>query len=692
MSNIFYNFLSEKIIKHFQMNNPEPGEKFYVQFETENQVDTLYNELRKNVIAESFIYEDKERSQKYSTYQLNFNSVKLIVAASMEGGPHPDFLATMRNLVGMEEGYVDKAILFIHCSSLDSILGGAGSLSKEGMPLNIIAIEKDIRRKINENGYSLIDRTILEEHLKNKKKELEGTTASIFEYEDIIECLSDSQITAEEYKKFELFPDDKLSSLTGKKLENRLQENHRNFVNVSEIHSYGADNTKLENLYGEDGVKQLLKPDWEMIQFSEIEKFIDSKKNKVVVEYLPIITEPYIWDREEGNTKAKNRIRNILVFIDEVAERAEFTLEFTEFTKNAGIEVMKAFSAIVECSNSGKKINVKVNNIEDKTVFARFKYSDGGVKFDFRIAVIRADMKILESIKTQYSVEVKNDNTSAIRINTDNDEVLINEQGINKKSVTISKINQVVSLQKDDMLTLNVSEDYPGTEESEDVHFAISTENFVIPMIKAFSTEKPTVIEGMKLWYMKRTRKCNFEMQGDNSLVFGTKKYFARDEFRRSLELEKRYIIKGSPFVVEKVESDYEFEVVDISLPVEVKNAFDSIINYFNEKKSIPSLVYINEELEVLYKNYIVAILKIIDRISDGAYLSEEEKGIFCLGMIKRQGGDGEVFLTPLHPVNIAYQLFINTENITGLCDDEYDLIRRFQQTSLLPYINLNYS
>ena len=161
MSNIFYNYLSDKIIKYFQINTPESGEKFYVQFEAEEQVETLYGELSKNTIAQAFVYEDKERNQEYSTYELRFGSVKLIIAAAMKGGPHPDFLATMRNLVGVEEGYTQKAILFIHCSSLDSILGGAGSLSKEGMPLNIAEIEIDIKRKINETGYSIKQATVL---------------------------------------------------------------------------------------------------------------------------------------------------------------------------------------------------------------------------------------------------------------------------------------------------------------------------------------------------------------------------------------------------------------------------------------------------------------------------------------------------------------------------------------------------
>lgn len=145
MSNTFYNYISEKIITHFKLNVPRPGDKFFVQFETEDQVEKLYKELENNIIAKPFIYEDVVRAQKYDSYELQFGTVELIVAAAMEGGPHPDFLATLRNLVGVGLGYEKKAILFIHCSSLDSILGGAGNLGKEGMPLNISAIEKDKR-------------------------------------------------------------------------------------------------------------------------------------------------------------------------------------------------------------------------------------------------------------------------------------------------------------------------------------------------------------------------------------------------------------------------------------------------------------------------------------------------------------------------------------------------------------------
>ncbi|MFR8725493.1 MAG: hypothetical protein ACLVEZ_03740 [Mediterraneibacter faecis] len=78
---------------------------------------------------------------------------------------------------------------------------------------------------------------------------------------------------------------------------------------------------------------------------------------------------------------------------------------------------------------------VTITGIEDKTVFYHFKYNDNGVKYDFRIAVIRCTPGLLENIKTQYSVEIKGTDKSAIRINTDSDDVVF-YNGENEKNIS----------------------------------------------------------------------------------------------------------------------------------------------------------------------------------------------------------------------------------------------------------------
>lgn len=690
MSNIFYDYLSEKIIKYFKTTEPSAGEKFYVQFETEEQVKALYETLKCNTISRSYEYEDVERKQKYSSYELDFGKVQLIIAAAMNNWPHPDFLATLRNLVGVSSGYENKAILFIHCSSLDSILGGAGSLGKEGMPLNIGLIEKDIKRRIAETGYSNLDKAILQQYLENKSKELEGTVASIFEYEDIISCLNDSQIKANEYRKFELFPDDQLANFTGKALKNRLDDNHSNYVKVSEIHNFGTDVSKIENLYGDDGAKVLSKPDWEDTNFAEVKKFIESKKNKSTIEYNPIITGNDIWDKEEGSSKAKSRVRNIIVFIKDGNDAVDFALSFSDFTKGVGINVLKAYQSFLSVSASGKKLQVHISDIEDQAVFCRFGYEADGTKFDFKIAVLRCSSALLESVKTQYCIEIKNNDSPAIRINTEDDELVLNEYGEEDCVVHIVENNQVVPIKSTERLHLSISEEYPYAEDSEDVHFSLSTSNFVVPLIKAFAIEKPTVIEGLKLWYLKRSKKCDFELQGENSLVFGTKKYFTRDEFRKSLELENKFITLGVPFAVEKDDYSGVLSEGSISLDHVVEEAFFNIIDYYKKNQKLPSLSYINEELKSLYETFLHAVINQVNAIKEGDYLSDEQKGLFYLGTIKREAGDRELLLTPLHPLNIAYQLFINEQDMNGIEEDEIELLRKFQNTSMLPYINID--
>ena len=50
-------------------------------------------------------------------------------------------------MVGHETGYENKGILFIHNTTLDSIVGGTESFSKEGMPFHVNYIQNNIKEK-----------------------------------------------------------------------------------------------------------------------------------------------------------------------------------------------------------------------------------------------------------------------------------------------------------------------------------------------------------------------------------------------------------------------------------------------------------------------------------------------------------------------------------------------------------------
>ena len=683
MSNLFYSYLSDKIITFFRNNPLRPGDKFYVQFENDKQVELLYRELQNNLIAHVFTYNDLERNEEYKTYELEFNNVQLLVASTCYGS-HPDFLATLRNYVGVEEGYENKAIFFIHSSTLDSLLGGAGSFHKEGMPLNINSIENDINRKLHDSEFSAVDKSILTMYLKNKKSELVGGSPSVFEYEDILSILETSQIHLRDYKKFGMFPDDKLSNYSGKKLEQRIEENSNNYAKVAEIHNYGISDLQLEKYYDEKGVDRLKKDDWFDTRYVEIEKFIADKKNKTIIEYIPCVHNSSLWDREEGSSKSKARIRNIVLFNDSGKTEMTMELAFTEYTKMQHIFYDK--DAML-CDVSGKKVLITLQNIKQNATFYSMKYKTDDASFDFRIAVVSIERKYFESIRTKYSIVIRNKaDECSILINSDEAEIIINEFATEEQKVNIKSVNQLVYADQDKMI-LSIDELYPFSDDNDMVKFRLCINNCVIPMLKIGAAEKPKVIEGLKLWKLKRDYKTNFEYVGDNKLQHGTKSYFTRDEFRKNLELEREFINHGE---LGLFENHSGLIPMDLKIDERIKTAFSRIINYFRNKSCLPSLTYIDDVLESLYRDYLSNILNILDSIQDGCYLSTEQKDIFYIGMIKRNRDDQEIMLTPLHALNIAYQLRLKEINTTCIDDVETDLIRKFQHVYLMPFINID--
>ena len=210
MSNQFYSYLSSKIINFFTKNPLIPGSKYNIQFEKEEQVRELYEKLKENDLYREYEYKDSKGEVKYTSYQLQFNDVSLIVSSTIDN-VQPDFLTRLRNMVGLEDGYEKKAILFIHNTMLDSIIGGTESFSKEGMPFNIDSIQKDIKKKLVTESFSEVDKSIIEMDLDRKKDILFNDNNSIFEYEYVLDILNKGYIDKQQYKDFGLFYDDKIN-------------------------------------------------------------------------------------------------------------------------------------------------------------------------------------------------------------------------------------------------------------------------------------------------------------------------------------------------------------------------------------------------------------------------------------------------------------------------------------------------
>lgn len=675
MSEQFYSYLAEKIIEFFRANPLTPGSKYNIQFEKEEEVRNLYEKLKDNTYYRDYEYKDPNGEVKYNSYQLDFNGVQLIVSATIDD-VQPDFLTRLRNMVGVETGYETKAILFIHNTTLDSIMGGTESFAKEGMPFHIDSIQKDIKSELEGSSFTEVDKEIINIDLERKKNVLFKDNNSIFEYREVLDILNKGCINREQYKDFGLFYDSKLSEFEGKELKNRIKDNALYFNRVDEIHNYGTPETQLEKYFEEKGIEKLKGSDWKDVEYKEVKKSVDEKKLIKPLEYLSASQE---WDKEEGPSKAKSRIRNIIVFNENRAESVDLEFSFDDYLRK---EYIYKTEGEVDASTSGKKLKVTIKDIEGKPNFYKVIYKDEKVKFEFKIVMLKCNEKYFESIKSRFSLVVKK-KEQYISINTNDSSITFNEfaEG-NITNYEIDSNNDVINIENDEKLTVKISENFEYENDSDLARFNLKIGNELVPIGMVGTTEKVVPIEGFKVWKLKREKSSDFKLIGDNKLQHGTREYFTRDEFRRNLELEKQIInLEGLSFI-DTVEG---LEAIDLDLNNDVKRAYCNILEYYRISKKLPSLTYLNDDLKSLYEDFVNAYIKALNNIEEGSYLTQSQKNLFKIGTIKREVEDRELIFTSLYPLNIAYQL-----HLLNCIDDETmadEVLKKFTSTYLLPYI-----
>lgn len=495
----FYSYLSSKIIEFFTTNPLSSGAKYNIQFEKKEQVQALYDELKNNTLYKEYNYKDNKGEVKYTSYLLDFRGVKLIVSATIDN-VQPDFLTRLRNMVGVEPGYEDKAILFIHDTNLDSIMGGTESFSKEGMPFHINSIQKDIRERVSTSEFSEVDQAIIELDLERKKKDLFGENISIFEYKDLLEIINGTCIEKNQYRNFGLFYDSKLKTLKGKELKNRIDINATYYNRVDEIHNYGNPELQLERYFDEKGIDKLKNEDWESVDYEEVNKSIQEKKQITPLQYKSCNQE---WDKEEGTSKAKSRIRNIIVFNENGEDSIDLEFNFDETVyKN----FVKNIEGKIEVVTSGKKMKATIYKSEADTDFYKIVYkNDKNIKFEFKIVMLGCNEKYLESIKTKYSIVMKGKN-NYISINTNDSKIVFNEYATTINRHDVEYNNDIIDTNEDEKLIVKISDNFEYENDSDLVRFNLKINQCLIPIGIRGTSEKIAPIEGLKVWKLKREK------------------------------------------------------------------------------------------------------------------------------------------------------------------------------------------
>lgn len=696
MSKHFYNYLAGQIQKFFTTIKVQRGEKYHIQFERSEQVQSLVEQVRLLGNIEPFFMQTEDGV--YQSVCLVNKTAKILLASNTEETT-PDFLTTLRNKVGThEEPFSDKAMLLIHNSTLDSLVQGMTSFSKEGMPFHIHSIEKNLQEMMNSSNLSKEEKLILNFTMaSNKAQQGLHEQITLFDYENILTVLNNEKLESKEYKSFGLFYDSELfnTPMTDKQIQERLKENQSLFSDVEMIHQYGPIDIGLERHFDDQGVKLLSTYDWQDTEFGAVRRSNQKKLEGRGLEYIePIkkVTSDGLtyWEKADGETKSKQRKRNIIIFNPDQKEEVTIELPFNDSIKSQYI-TNNEMKHKMYSEQSGKKLRVRLQHELGQTGFYGVKYkTEVSPAYEFKIAIVESSEKLIQSIQTSYTINLSKSKGSSILINSDNEQWIFNKGAINVLNVEISGDEEFKQFDMTEFDELVISKNIDITNEEELLSFQIKLDHTQIPFSIRDVVERPVPIGGFNVWKLKREKQDHFVYRLENEkmkIIQGTRETYAQGDFKKNLERELKLIETNHLFFYEDA-GLLTPEVISVS--EDLRDAYCDLLRYFRANDLLPSLAYFDEEYTALARNYINAYLVELEQLKNGQSLDQTQRDLALIGTIQKGHREPEWLFTSLHPLNLAYQLQIN--DLIGSESINDELLRSLKPTNLLPYVSFNNS
>ncbi|VXB16881.1 DNA phosphorothioation-dependent restriction protein DptH [Bacillus sp. 349Y] len=685
MSNQFYNYIVSTVLDYFKNTKIKVGNRYYLQLDSQFELELLIDALKEIKNIQSFHYKHEE-GEKYQTFAIPFNNVNLVVAHT-SSHVTPDFLVTLRNLVGeQKDAWQNTALLSIVSEQLDSIQGGSSDLQKEGMPLHLNSIFSNLKIKIENSVLDKVDQIILQDNLENLLKEQAYQQITLFDFEDLFNTLEKGMIENQEYHKFGLFKDPDLGTFKGKDQQSRLDDNRELFDFVKRVHDLGLGDDELEKKFLPNGVKELKSEDWMEVSFPKVhklhEEFIDTINNKKVdLHDMKAIHKLPLWNKPHKETKAGQRKRHIIVFnpeqLDEVNLHAHFEMQGVKSLSKNFLTVQNQFKTVCEVDVKKSNIEISIKTKKNQVTFARFTYKHDkkvGLGVDCLIAVVPLEPIDLENFKSSYSVDpVK----QVVGLQYEGDQIIMG-RGLKKEVQEVEANGQIVQISTESVVTVKPLAEAFDDDDELKINFVF--DEATIPVLLRNEIQDSFPITGQRLWKLIREKGKDVQwLKETNRLVLENSEFYLNPDYKQYFQWEDQWVEGGIKHA--KFESD-QLLTEDLKLSDDLREAYSRFITHFKVNTTIPSLTCVSETYAQRAKEYISAFLNDIRSFKDGSPAGRKGMDLFKLGTIQ---SNEMMYLTPFHPLMIAFKLKIY--ELLGNEEVDNSVLNRLHPDALLPFV-----
>ena len=706
----FYDFIANKINNYFQTVSSEDellcGETFCLKLDTEEMVVNVANALEELVKSEGNMGEfilPCANGDKYKTFTIKLMNNEVIIAPQINGMTSDFLCATLRNAANSTQ----KPILMISSELIDSAISGSKNMSANGMPFYGDELMKEIKDMFNESTLlTSVEKQILNFELQRRDADVFSDKASLYEYRDLLAIMSAGIIQKESFAGFRLFYVDGKTEYLNEgtsTIDRHIRDNNDIFEKIDRCFRFGNASLDLAKDFDDYFItrietEQRKDPEnWSNVfSYAEILMQIEKHKSKTenplkienedisVYGEIPIEIFNYGLDwivRNEGSQNAKKRQKNIVIFNSEKKQQLHI-----RFNCNAKVSSNAIIADGMHYEKDGNDIIFEIRNSDIDFKKIELEDTVNNIKYIFKLCIVDLPATSMSSvIKHCYTIDFRKKKDIRIRLSGIGTDLIFNDGA---PEIVTAKLEEKESYfcAYNQRLHLHSTEDELSNFDA-GIRVNINFAGIDVPFIMFPDESKSREIIGRAILKEKYSTRKSFEFIEDK-IYSDTQEYFAKTNLLRELRIEKCII--NERIVVGKCRHYYDTNQVKIESE-EFKqdkalyDAFEEYLDALDQKKTIPTLAYLDGDLLEKAQKYVNAFVELYSNLEDGATLTLEQENALYMGTLSVGNHSNEILLTPFHPLNVAYQISLTKEN--GIKDASDVIIDRLTSINLLPYL-----
>lgn len=594
----------------------------------------------------------------------------------------------------------DKILFYLSVQNIASVSKTTENFQRQGMPLSVTNVYEYLYSQVNlvqgENQKKVLCYSL--DKIKSNKPQNDN---SLLEFAPIIRIIETQQLLEDDFHDLHMFP---MSLIDLGKRDCNLAENYRLFRMIS----LALEDQELESAMSsfEPGIIKQLQKSYDTDEgfwdkkftFEGIEKHkkVNTKKFKLEQPIMLLDGNDSVLSKEYYLDYVKSNFASFIIFTKDFCDEKVFKIQ-VRFTQKANIDGTPDF--VIEQTNSRGNAYKILLDKTDNFYTGKVKFV-GGKKSEFTVYI--SVMNAPASFLADSCVGMKEEKAGYVYQLEAKDYALVLGDGDAKTNITIEIQNPAaISWPIDTSNQTRIRFDHSEDEAVKDFTFKMDLDDQsaqIISKVK-FTEDKLRILELYGLFNRCFVENNTFEL-ADEKIVNKNKKSerYVTSEFDVSgykyklndlLALEKEIV--SSKVISGKTSGLRNLKCNELKVPQDIKSAIERICDYYIQLGTSPSLCCWNDKLLNLYEEYLDVVLKYISSTStyfvDKQGLTSEVLNIFKIGMVVDT--DGLIWLTPLNPLSVAYQVELANENLQLVELDDY-LFSSLGFGNSLPFIEDN--